>query len=130
MNGDGRITGGQIKELLATFAALRTESRDLMERLRNSVTEMKALRARLMEERRAAARKPGAPGRKPRDPLMGHGLTARELDVARLLAEGRTNVAIARELGISPHTARHHTQRVLAKLGVHSRAAAGARLRR
>ena len=32
-------------------------------------------------------------------------------------------------LGISPHTARHHTQRVLDKLGVHSRAAAGARLR-
>jgi DNA-binding NarL/FixJ family response regulator len=130
MHGDGRITGGQIKELLATFEALRSESRDLMDRLRSSVAEMKALRARLMEERRAAARKPGASGRKRRDPLMNHGFTARELEVARLLAEGRTNVAIARQLGISPHTARHHTQRVLAKLGVHSRAAAGALLRR
>jgi DNA-binding CsgD family transcriptional regulator len=32
-------------------------------------------------------------------------------------------------LGISAHTARHHTQRVLAKLKVHSRAEAGAKLR-
>lgn len=58
-----------------------------------------------------------------------YGLTERESDVARLLAEGRRNWAIATELGISPHTARHHTQRVLAKLGVHSRAEAVARLR-
>jgi DNA-binding NarL/FixJ family response regulator len=128
MHGNGRITSGQIKELLATFTALRIESRELMERLRSSVMEMKVLRARLLEERRAA-RKAGS-GRRPREPLAGHGFTARELDVARLLAEGRTNATIARELGISPHTARHHTQRVLTKLGVHSRAAAGALLRR
>jgi DNA-binding NarL/FixJ family response regulator len=128
MYGNGRITSGQIKELLATFTALRSESRELMEQLRRSVTEMKTLRTRLLEERRAG-RKAGS-GRRPRDPLAGHGFTARELAVARLVAEGRSNAAIARELGISPHTARHHTQRVLAKLGVHSRAAAGVVLRR
>jgi DNA-binding CsgD family transcriptional regulator len=60
---------------------------------------------------------------------MRFGLTGRELEVAHLLAEGRSNAAIARTLSISPHTARHHTQRVLGKLGVHSRAEAGARLR-
>lgn len=46
-----------------------------------------------------------------------------------MLAEGCSNVTVAERLGISPHTARHHTQRVLAKLGVHSRSAAGAVLR-
>ena len=57
------------------------------------------------------------------------GMTRREVDVALLLAQGSSNTAVAYRLGISPHTARHHTQRVLDKLGVHSRAAAGARLR-
>jgi len=52
------------------------------------------------------------------------------VEVAILLAEGCSNSTVARRLGISPHTARHHTQRVLGKLGVHSRSAAGALLRR
>lgn len=52
-------------------------------------------------------------------------LSARECQVARLLAEGRTTSAVASALGISPHTARHHTERVYEKLGVRSRAALG-----
>jgi len=56
-------------------------------------------------------------------------LSKRELDVARLLADGARNDAIATALGISPHTVRRHTERVLAKLGVSNRAAAAARLR-
>lgn len=48
-------------------------------------------------------------------------MTLREADVALLLARGRRNAAIAEELQISPHTARHHTESVLAKLDVHAR---------
>lgn len=48
-------------------------------------------------------------------------MTAREADVALRLARGARNAAIASELHISPHTARHHTESVLAKLGVHAR---------
>ena len=48
-------------------------------------------------------------------------MTSREADVALLLARGRRNVAIAEELRISTHTARHHTESVLAKLDVHAR---------
>jgi DNA-binding NarL/FixJ family response regulator len=48
-------------------------------------------------------------------------LTARERQVLRLLAEGRSNKAIAAELALSLHTVRNHVQRVLGKLGVHSR---------
>ncbi|MFN2566319.1 MAG: response regulator transcription factor [Gemmatimonadaceae bacterium] len=50
-------------------------------------------------------------------------LTKRETDVARLLAVGKTNAEIAEALSISEHTARRHTEQVLLKLGVRSRAA-------
>lgn len=50
-------------------------------------------------------------------------LTKRETDVARLLAVGKSNAEIAAALAISEHTARRHTEQVLAKLGVRSRAA-------
>jgi len=56
------------------------------------------------------------------------GLTAREADVAHMLRDRRTNAEIARRLGISEHTARHHTERVLAKLAVRSRRQVAARL--
>ena len=49
------------------------------------------------------------------------GLTRKEAAVARLLAEGRTNTEIARRLYISQHTARHHTENLMAKLGFRSR---------
>ena len=49
------------------------------------------------------------------------GMTAREANVALLLARGARNARVATELRISTHTARHHTERVLAKLNVHGR---------
>lgn len=54
------------------------------------------------------------------------GLTAREIEVVRLLAAGRTNREIAAELVISEHTVGRHVQNMFAKLGVSSRAAATA----
>ena len=49
-------------------------------------------------------------------------LTAREFDVARLIAEGLTNAEIAEELGIAPKTASSHVEHILAKLGASRRA--------
>jgi DNA-binding NarL/FixJ family response regulator len=51
-------------------------------------------------------------------------LTVREREVLALLAQGRTQGEIGRELFISSKTVATHIQRVLAKLGVHSRAQA------
>ena len=49
------------------------------------------------------------------------GLTAREMQVARLLAARHGSAAIAQTLGVSVHTARRHVEHVFMKLGVHSR---------
>jgi two-component system nitrate/nitrite response regulator NarL len=48
-------------------------------------------------------------------------LTAREREVLLLVAEGLPNKAIARELGISEHTAKFHVGSLLGKLGAASR---------
>ena len=50
-----------------------------------------------------------------------HGLTAREIDVALLIAHGRSKTFIANELFISENTVRTHSKNVYAKLGIHSR---------
>ena len=49
------------------------------------------------------------------------GLTARQLDVLALMADGLTNAEIAERLVISPRTAEHHISAVLAKLDAHTR---------
>jgi HD-GYP domain-containing protein (c-di-GMP phosphodiesterase class II) len=49
------------------------------------------------------------------------GLTAREVEVLRLVAQGRSNREIADELFIAQKTARNHVERVYAKLGVKNR---------
>jgi HD-GYP domain-containing protein (c-di-GMP phosphodiesterase class II) len=49
------------------------------------------------------------------------GLTAREVEVLRLVAQGRSNREIAAELFIAEKTARNHVERVYAKLGVNNR---------
>jgi DNA-binding CsgD family transcriptional regulator len=57
-----------------------------------------------------------------------YGLTPRESAAATLLARRYSTAEVARTLGISVHTARHHTERVLTKLGVRSRAEAAEKL--
>lgn len=54
--------------------------------------------------------------------VPGSGLTPREVAVARLIASGHSNKEVGEALGISPHTARRHTERVYRKLGVSNRA--------
>lgn len=74
--------------------------------------------------------------RRSADPVRGEaelhaefGLTTAEARVARRIAHGRSNAEIARELCISEHTARRHTERILHKLGVASRTQVVIRLR-
>jgi DNA-binding CsgD family transcriptional regulator len=80
--------------------------------------------------RRLRAEGIGGLARGPRPRTRGNpaGLTPRELEVARLLAEGSRNAQIAERLLISAKTVDHHVSSVLAKLGVHDRRAAAAEL--
>jgi ATP/maltotriose-dependent transcriptional regulator MalT len=62
-------------------------------------------------------------------PESSETLTAREVEVLRLVAEGASNQAIADELVVSLPTVKTHVSRILAKLDVRSRSQAAARAR-
>ncbi|HSZ29780.1 MAG TPA: helix-turn-helix transcriptional regulator [Pseudonocardiaceae bacterium] len=55
-------------------------------------------------------------------------LTEREIQILRLVADGRTNASIARALEVSPRTVAKHLEHVYRKFGVSSRAAAVSRM--
>jgi DNA-binding NarL/FixJ family response regulator len=55
-------------------------------------------------------------------------LTGRQRELLRLVAGGHDNIAIARQLGLSPGTVRKHLENAFARLGVSSRTAAIAKL--
>ena len=67
----------------------------------------------------AGQRRPGH-----RRDLRPAGLSEREIEVLRLVADGCSNPEIAKRLTISRRTAEHHVQHVYSKIGVSSRAAA------
>jgi DNA-binding CsgD family transcriptional regulator len=60
---------------------------------------------------------------KPAEPAV---LTARESEVVNLIADGKSNAAIAAELKLSEHTVKRHVANILLKLDLPSRAAAAA----
>src|SRR5262249_47855635 len=81
---------------------------------------------------RAARPAPGAP--LPRQPAAGppglpEPLTDRETDVLRLIAAGKPNERIARELVVTVHTVKNHVSHLLAKLGAANRTEAVTRAR-
>ncbi|MDQ1697070.1 MAG: hypothetical protein QOJ03_2423 [Frankiaceae bacterium] len=60
------------------------------------------------------------------DELRAAGVTARELDVLRLIAEGQTNKDVAAALYLSPRTVEKHVERLLLKTGAANRTALAA----
>jgi len=68
---------------------------------------------------------------KPISPAIGSsGLTKREIEVLRLVAEGMNNQSIAERLFVSDHTVHRHLANILRKLSVSTRAAAVAQAAR
>ena len=57
-------------------------------------------------------------------PTYPHGLTTREVEVLRLVAQGMTNEQVAEQLVISPRTVNTHLTSIYGKIGVSSRSAA------
>jgi len=63
-----------------------------------------------------------------RELRISYGLRGREPQVALLAAEGLSNADIASRLRLSAHTVRHYLERVMDRLGLHSRKALALRL--
>jgi ATP/maltotriose-dependent transcriptional regulator MalT len=64
---------------------------------------------------------PEARSRERPEDSLPHPLTRRELEVLRLLAQGKTNREIAQSLFVSTLTVKTHVQRIIGKLGVSDR---------
>jgi DNA-binding CsgD family transcriptional regulator len=99
-----RLGADRAAELRAAGAAL-----DLDEAAAWTRDEMAVARREL--RRQAGAARPA-------------GLSRREIDVLKLMAEGHTTSEIAAQLFISAKTADHHIQHIYTKIGVSNRAAA------
>lgn len=114
----------------AALALMQTQGKETGEALARAVRLLVPTEARaLLRRARVLAYELGVVGALPRQ-RRGHygvarthplGLTAREQQVLRLLAEGHGNATIARCLTRSPRTVEHHLASVYAKLGVSGR---------
>ena len=103
-------------ELLAATNAQR-RARALLDEARALCLPMDAMPA-LARIERLTARLDGPTDRPPA------GLSAREIEVLRLVAAGLSNGEIAERLFLSPNTVKAHIAHVLGKIGVHNRTAA------
>ncbi|NJD19916.1 MAG: tetratricopeptide repeat protein, partial [Gemmatimonadetes bacterium] len=113
-----RQLAGRLAEIGETEAAL-AELRRVHDTLSDLGAHLELEKART--QFRALGHRP--PPRRSGDGMAG--LTARELDIARLVALRRSNKAIGKELGISPRTVSTHLSNIFKKLEVDSRAALG-----
>jgi DNA-binding NarL/FixJ family response regulator len=121
----------QARALTAYGAVLAARGRreDARRPLREALELATALGAADVAER-ARRELHAAGGRPPRDDRrVPGGLTASELVIARLVAQGLTNREVAEQLVVSPHTVRFHLSGVYRKLGVSEREAIGPALR-
>ncbi len=99
-----------VEHLVAAHrTARRLGARPLVERVTDSLTALGERADRRLGRRTAAQ-------------LAHAGLTRREVEVVRLVAMGRTNREIARELFLSPRTVEMHVGSILLKLDCRSRA--------
>jgi ATP/maltotriose-dependent transcriptional regulator MalT len=113
---------------------LDAQRRAALTELRESLRQLRELGSTMTQLRRSdghtASDQPHAGAQENGAGVFGlverYGLSLRELEVALLISQGFSNREIAETVRVSTHTARHHTQHVLGKLGVRSRSRAAA----
>jgi ATP/maltotriose-dependent transcriptional regulator MalT len=103
------------------------EARRAIDVLTELKAELEISRARLLLDSLPQSTPASDTSSRPRN---DSGLTVRELEVLRLVADGLTNQAIAEKLFVSDHTVHRHLANILNKLSVSSRAAAVAQAAR
>jgi DNA-binding CsgD family transcriptional regulator len=114
----GRLYRSQAREV-ETEQAFST-ARALSEELATTLPD-EPLRTQFLSQARAMLpqKRPLTPGRAAKEAFAG--LTAREREVAALIAQGKINREIAEELVVSERTVESHVSGIMFKLGVHSR---------
>ncbi len=112
---------------LGRIDAAADEARRAIELLSELKAELDMARARSILESLAAQQQPD---RESTLRASGCGLTKREIEVLRLVAEGLNNQTIAERLFVSDHTVHRHLANILSKLSVSTRAAAVAQAAR
>jgi DNA-binding NarL/FixJ family response regulator len=113
-------------------AALALADTDDENALRRALAELHALDARaaaaIVARRLRDRGARGVPrGPRPRTRENSSGLTAREVEVLGLVADGRRNAEIAERLFLAERTVAHHVSAILRKLEVTSRGQAAAK---
>ncbi len=117
--GEGLAAAFERAVLRDTLQRHRTE-------LQAAVQWMSGRLSQLAQSAAGASRSQATVGRQP----ALDALTPRELEVLRLMARGRTNLAIANALVVREGTIKYHVKNILRKLGASSRADAVARYAR
>ena len=107
-----------------TPAAVEAEDQEALEVVRARLARMELAFSRLADDLRELRILCGGdvPARAPdgEEILRLYDLSAREMEVLRLLLEGRRVSSISRALEVSPHTTRNHLKSIFRKVGVHS----------
>ena len=139
LHGDALVSGRRLDSLDVEVASLYAEGlagvferavlREMLQlhhhELRSAVEWMSTRLGQLATDAGELTTLAAAP-----DPALADALTARELEVLRLLARGQTNLEIARTLVVREGTVKYHVKNVLRKLGATSRADAVSRYAR
>jgi len=112
---------GYVREALGAGAAGYVLKDTAIEDLRTAIKQVLAGQSALPIDLVNAAMQAPAAAQNARHRDLTQILTARELEVLELVAEGLTNKEIARELSISPATVKVHVERLIGKLGVADR---------
>ena len=115
------LTSLQLAELLEQRPEDRTEA---LAHLDFAIAEFRAMKMRPALERALAVQRLAAAVHRGRVPAYPDGLSAREVEVLRLIAAGKSNAEIAESLVISLYTVYRHVNHIYAKTGVANRAAA------
>ena len=112
VSGDETVARGLIRGVLPREAT----SGEILAAIETVAAGLVALHPEALDRR---TRRPPARTRAGSDPAQP--LTAREMEVLGMLADGLGNKIIAARLGISAHTAKFHVASIMAKLGAGSR---------
>jgi DNA-binding NarL/FixJ family response regulator len=112
-DADGAVLAAALEAGCSGFVTKGGSFRELPSAIRGVLAGEVRVPQSLMEQLAAYLR--------PRPAALGADLTKREIEVLRLLAEGKSTSAIVDELVLSVHTVRNHIRNILTKLNAQSR---------